>query len=154
VFLVPTVTLATLLLVLAVVLGAQGTYEQRRQLSLLRGEIARYEPVAKKAEGLAKAAERARSRARVLDTFQRRTSANLDALGEITGLLAPPAWLNGLEIDGNTITITGQIDQAAPLLKLLDSSPFFRNSEFVGQIGKAGPNEVFRIRTTREEALP
>jgi len=46
-------------------------------------------------------------------------------------------------------TINGETDQAAPLLKLLDASPYFHNSTFIGSLAKAGGNEQFQIRTAR-----
>ncbi|MFB3776175.1 MAG: PilN domain-containing protein [Bryobacteraceae bacterium] len=152
--LVPTVALTAILLLLAIGLTAQRTYEERRQLELLRGEIARVAPQAEKAVAAEKAFQSARNRARQLDLFHSRTQADLNALQEITRLLAPPAWLNNLEMDRTTVTIAGQCEQAAPLLKLLDSSPYFQDSEFVGQIGKAEKNQVFRIRMAREEPRP
>ncbi len=150
--LAPTAALAALLLLLGAALAAQGTWQERRQLALIEAEIARVEPLAKKAEAAQRAADRALDRARLLDRFRRRTQDSLDALNEITRLLEPPAWLNSLEMDETTVTISGQAEQAAPLLKQLDSSPLFQNSEFVGQIGKAEKAEVFRIRTGREGA--
>ncbi len=153
-FLVPTVALATILVALAASLAGQGPYEQRRQLSLLEAEIARVEPRARKAEAAEKSIEQLRGRIRLLDGFQGRTASDLEMLNEITRLLSPPGWLSGLEIEGNTVTLSGQAEQAAPLLKLLDSSRWFRDSEFVGAIGKSEKNEVFRIRTTKEGPLP
>jgi hypothetical protein len=51
-----------------------------------------------------------------------------------------------------TVVLNGQAEQAAPLLKLLDSSPMFEGSEFTVPISRAGTNEVFRIRTNRKGA--
>ncbi len=150
VILAPTVALAVILVALAAALAAQAPYQERRQLALLRAEIGRFEPLAKKADAARKAADLARSRVQVLNNFQRRTRADLDALQELTRLLEPPAWLQVLEMNGETVTINGQAEQAPPLLKLLDGSPLFRASEFVGQIQKADKNEVFRVRMVRE----
>lgn len=150
--LVPTAALAAVLVLLGVALAAQGTWEERRRLELLQAEIARVEPLAKKADAAARAADRARTRARLLDRFKRRTQDSLDALNEITRLVEPPGWVNSLEMDETTVTISGQAAEAAPLLKQLDSSPLFQNSEFVGQIGKAEKAEFFRIRSSREGA--
>jgi hypothetical protein len=46
------------------------------------------------------------------------------------------------------VTISGEAEQAAPLLKVVDGSPLFHNSEFNG-ISKVGSAEVFRMRTQR-----
>ncbi len=150
--LVPTAALAALLAALGVALAAQGTWEERRQLGLLQAEIARVEPLARKADAAARAADRARQRARLLDRFKRRTEDTLNALNEITRLVEPPGWVNSLEMDDTTVTISGQAPEAAPLLKQLDGSPLFQNSEFVGQIGKAENAQIFRIRASREGA--
>jgi hypothetical protein len=48
--------------------------------------------------------------------------------------------------------LTGEADQAAGLLKTLDASPLFQNSEFTMGISRMGAAEVFRIRTQREGA--
>ena len=40
--------------------------------------------------------------------------------------------------------------EAAPLLKQIDASPFFEQSEFSMQPMRTGTGESFRIRTNRE----
>ena len=75
-------------------------------------------------------------------------------MNELTKLIEPPAWLNEVTIDQDSVTIGGQAPQAAPLLKLIDNSLLFQNSEFVGQIGRVDMNQVFRIRTMREGVTP
>jgi Tfp pilus assembly protein PilN len=78
----------------------------------------------------------------------------VEALDALSKLIEPPAWLQALEMDRDTVTLAGEIEQAAPLLKLLDNSPYFRNSEFTGPTGRSGKLESFRIRTTREGVKP
>ena len=90
------------------------------------------------------------ARARLLDQFRGQTRADLDALQELTKLVAPPAWTNSISIARDTVRITGEATQAAPLLKILDASPLFTNSEFAGSLGKGNGTETFQIRTTRE----
>ncbi len=62
-----------------------------------------------------------------------------------------PAWINQLEIHPDTVTFAGEAVEAAPLLKALDASPLFRNSEFAGPVGRNGDKEVFRIKTMRRK---
>jgi hypothetical protein len=90
----------------------------------------------------------------LLDAFRNRTREDLDALNALTKALAPPAWLNTLELNRESALLSGEIDQAAPLLKLLDETPYFRNSEFAGPVGRSGTKETFRIRTAREGVTP
>jgi hypothetical protein len=151
---IPTVALTIALLVMAVALVAQSGCERRRQLSLIEAAIKRLEPAANKAGVLRKATELAERRIQLLDSFRGRTRTDLDALNALTGMIEPPAWLQSLEMDRDSVALAGEIEQAAPLLKLLDSSPYFRNSEFTGTIGRTGKVETFRIRTTREGGKP
>ena len=68
----------------------------------------------------------------------RRPQADLDVLNELTRLLPPPVWTTSIEIYPDSVVITGEADQAAPLLKVLDSSPLFQNSEFALSVTRNG----------------
>ena len=151
---IPTVALTAALLLMAVALVAQSGFEQRRQLSLIEAEIKRLEPAAKKAGALRQATELAQRRIQLLDNFRGRTRSDLEALDALSKLIEPPAWLQSLDMDRDSVALAGEIEQAAPLLKLLDNSPYFRNSEFAGPIGRAGKSETFRIRAAREGVKP
>lgn len=151
---VPTVALAAILLLLVAALAAHAAFQERRRLSLLDAEIKRLEPRAIQAAALERDAQLARGRIRLLDDFRGRTRADLDALNDLTRLLQPPAWLNNLDMNRDSVVLAGQIEQSAPLLKLLDNSPHFQRSEFSGQIGKSGKSEVFRIRAARKGVAP
>ncbi len=147
---VPTAALAVLLAVAGAGLAAISPLEDRRYLAALQAEIARLEPQARQAATLDYGIEAARARARLLDDFRRRSKADLDALQELTRLLAPPAWLNQLEITREAVVLAGEAEQAAPLLKLLDESPLLHNSEFTMPMARMGAGETFRIRAARE----
>lgn len=151
---IPTVALAAALLLMAVALVAQSGFERRRQLSLIEAEIKRLDPAANKAAALRQATDLAERRIQLLDSFRVRTRADLEALDALSKLIEPPAWLQSFDMDRDTVTLAGEIEQAAPLLKLLDNSPYFRNSEFTGPIGRSGKVESFRIRTLREGVKP
>ncbi|HXG34353.1 MAG TPA: PilN domain-containing protein [Bryobacteraceae bacterium] len=151
---VPTAALATILLLLAAGLVAQARVQQRRHLAALESEIRRLEPRAAQAAALARTAEQLRARILLLDGVRRRTQKDLDAIRELTRLLEPPAWLSALELTRESATLSGEAEQAAGLLKTLDSSPYFRNSEFVIPIARSGSMELFRIRSLREGAAP
>ena len=101
----------------------------------------------------------AQNRAVLLDRFRRRHRADMDVLAEMTKLLPEPAWLNLLELNARQVTIAGEIEQAAPLLKTIDSSPLFAASEFnlppirIQSGDTKRPAEAFRIRANREPSL-
>jgi hypothetical protein len=124
--------------------------EQRRYREALNQAAAQLEPTAARARNLERSAAAARTKIAALDDFRRRPQLDLDSLNELTRLLAPPVWTNAIEIYPDSIVISGEADQAAPLLKLLDSSPLFQNSEFVSSVVRTQQKtEQFRIRTMR-----
>ena len=59
-------------------------------------------------------------------------------LNELTRILPPQVWTNSIEIYPDNVVLAGEADQAAPLLKLLDSSPLFQNSDFALSVTRNG----------------
>jgi Tfp pilus assembly protein PilN len=147
---IPTAVLGGLALLAAVALAAYPSIEDKRYLRSLNVEIEKITPQALAAAKLDKDIETARQRTMLLDQVKRRTKADIDILGEMTKILPPPIWLNTLEINRAQVTVAGETDQAAPLLKQIDASPFFEASEFSMQPMRTNTGEMFRIRTNRE----
>jgi len=147
---IPSAALGAIVLMLAVALAAFPTYESRKYIRSLEVEIARLQPLAKRAAALDHDAEIARRRTSQLDDFRRRAKSDMDVLAEMTRILPPPTWLNLLEINRSQVYIGGDTDQAAPLLKTIDASPLFESSEFVMPPIRTQTGETFRIRTNRE----
>jgi Tfp pilus assembly protein PilN len=146
----PTVALAAVVLLTAGALAAYGNYADHRYLRDIQAEITRLEPQARRAAVLDQQIENVRTRARLLDQFRGQTRADLDALNELTRLLEPPIWTNAINLAQDSARISGEAPQAAPLLKQLDASPLFQNSEFQ-VITRSGSAENFQIHTTREK---
>ena len=147
---VPTTALATLVLLAAGATSALPGFENRRYLGDLASEIAKVQPSMAKAAAVDREIELTRKRTILLDSFRARSKADMDVLAEMTKLLAPPVWLTSLELNAQQVAVTGETDQAAPLLKTIDASPQFQSSEFVSPPIRSTTGELFRIRTTRE----
>jgi Tfp pilus assembly protein PilN len=148
---IPTVVLAAILLLVAGAVVAYSSYADRRYLRALEAEIARVAPTAKRADELDRLILQTRQRAQLLDQFRNLTHEDLEALNELTRLIEPPAWINNATLARDSVTISGEAPQAAPLLKILDSSPLFENSAIVSTAkanGSAG--ETFQIHATRK----
>jgi Tfp pilus assembly protein PilN len=145
---IPTAVMATLLLAVGVAHLVWPGYDERQYLKELDAEIAQLRPKAARAALLDRQIEHTRQRAKLLDEFRTRTRSDLDAIDELSRLLPPPVWANTIELSRNGALIMGEADQAAPLLKVLDASPLFHNSEFNG-ISKVQNSEIFRLRTER-----
>lgn len=149
---IPTAVLAVILALTGLALLFQKPWQDRRYLSLLKAEMDRIDPVARKVDALDKQLALTAARARKLDEFRATPKADLDFLLELTRVLKPPTYLMGMEMSRTSATIAGEADQAEALLKILDNSPMISGSEFAMPISKSGNGENFRIRMNRESA--
>ena len=147
---VPSIVLGALLLIGAGSLAGYTHYQDKQYLEKLQAEIARLEPDARKPMAMDQAINQARARTVILDQFRKRTKADLDVLQEITKIIEPPAWVNGLEITRDAIRMSGEAPQAAGLLRLMDQSPLFEASEFAAPMSRSTTGEVFAVRARRE----
>jgi Tfp pilus assembly protein PilN len=148
-YVLPAILTVLLALALVVVFVIMPALDRRDYLAALTAETKRLDPRAARTQKLEKDAAAARLRVAALDDFRRRPQADLDVLAELTKLLAPPVWTSNVEIYPDSVVISGEADQAAPLLRLLDSSPLFQNSEFSVSVTRSGQLEQFRIKTLR-----
>lgn len=147
---IPSAVLGTLLLLLAGGMFGYAKYAEHRYLKQMQAEIKRLEPRVQHAAALDREIQDARARAELLDRYRNQPRADLDALNELTRLVEPPTWSNALDLTHDSVHVTGQAPQAAPLLKILDSSALFRNSQMdMVQRAPSGNGEVFQIHATR-----
>ncbi len=146
---VPSAILAALLLLAAGAVFGYSKIEERRYLDTLEAESAKLQPQVKKIAALDKSLDLARARVRLLDEFRGRSKYDLDTLNELTKILAPPIWTQNIELTRDAVNLGGEAEQSAPLLKLLDSSPYFRDSSFSIPIVKTAKSEMFHIRMLR-----
>jgi len=129
---------------------SQPAYHDRRYLALLNREIQAVEKQAARAARLDQETRQARDRIALLGRYRQRSKADADALRDVTNLLAPPAWLNSLQISRTDVYLTGETEQAAALLQMIDGSPLFKESQFSQSLTRVGSGEQFVIRTVRE----
>jgi hypothetical protein len=148
-YVIPAILGILLLLALLAVFVVFPAVEQKRYRADLDRAARQLEPAAARAQALERKIKDNGNRILQLDEIRRRPQADLEVLNELTRLLAPPVWTNSIEIYPDTVVISGEADQAAPLLKILDSSPLFQNSEFALSLTRGAQVEQFRIKTTR-----
>lgn len=147
---IPTVLLGLILSGLLLAIIFYDKIEERRYMASIQEEVLAVRPDAIKADEFDKAAVNARARIDLLDKYRRRAPQDLDVLNELTRILAPPVWVNSMDVNRANVFISGEADQAAPLLKAIDQSPLFFNSDFTMPLGRTGSGELFRLRTDRE----
>ncbi len=151
---IPTAALAALVLALAGTLGISAAIANHRYEEDLANEIRQATLQANHTRDLDRKIAETEARIQALDAFRARSKESMDTLAELTRILAPPTWLRGLEMNDREVQIAGDTAQAAALLKLLDSSPMFHNSEFTMPLARVGNMENFRIRTYRKGVNP
>lgn len=147
----PTVGLAVAVVLAAVALGLFWRYWNGSYLGTLNAEIAKVQPLAARASALDQEIQTTRAQTLLLDNLRGRTKADMDVLAAMTELLAPPAWVQGMTVDSATVNITGEAEQAAPLLRAIDGSPLFEASEFTSPPSRGQGVETFSIRTRRTQ---
>ncbi len=150
----PTALAVLILLVAGVVYAVQGPWQRESYLKKLNAEIARLEPAAKRSNQLDKDMADAISRTRQVDAFRSRSKADLDVLNELSKVLAPPTYLDSLEVRRNEVFVSGEAESAAGLLKSIDASPLFTQSAFVSGITHLKASDGFRIRAVRKQVIP
>jgi len=149
---IPTAVLGSIVLLLAIAALAYPSYSDRHYVGLVQQQIQRYGPLAKQAATVERDTANARNRSQTIDNYRQQTRQDLAALNELTELLAPPAWLSSLQLTRSSVSITGETDQAAVLIKLLDGSRQFRGSSFSLPLQKTSTGEAFSIRSSRQGA--
>jgi len=149
---VPTVVLASLIAITAGALAAYGSFEEQRYLETLQSQIAKVRPQAERAASLDKQILEARARAEAIDNFRLRSREDMDALNDITHVLEPPGFLDHMEMNRQSVDMSGQAEHADNLLKALDGTGMFRDSQFTMQITRVANAEAFSIRAQRTGA--
>jgi Tfp pilus assembly protein PilN len=151
---IPTLLLILGLLAAGVVYAVQSSWQRAAYLQTLNAQIAQLEPAAKRSQWLDKNMADAIARTRQVDAFRSRSKADLDVLNELSKILPPPIYLSSLEINRNEVTVMGEAESAAGLLKALDSSPLFKQSVFASGIGHQRAVDIFHIRAARQQVIP
>lgn len=148
---IPTAVLAALLLVMLGALGVVSGMVERDYQAAIQEEIGRYTRQAARVRELEAEIEQLRARRDLLRGFYSRTRLDLGVLLDLTNLLAPPAWLQNLDISRSEVRFSGEAAEAGKLLEIIDSSPLLRNSEYTSPISASGDLERFSIRALREQ---
>jgi hypothetical protein len=150
--LIPSLVLAAVVLLLAGGLWFYSGYADRKYLTELNAQIAKLEPRAQRAAALDREFDRLKARVALLDRYRDQTRNDLDSLNEITKLLTPPIWTNSVDLRRDVLRLNGEGPQAAPLVKIIDSSPFFENTLVdLSSPAPGGAGELFQIHAGRRK---
>jgi len=148
---VPTIILMVLLMALGLAFAYYQDYENRKLLEKLDAEIARLQPRVQSVNTINQQIEAATKRLQFLAELAAYPQQDLDSLRELTRLMPMSAYVSRLDLTRTEVGIVGEIDQSLELLRMLDSSPFFKDSEFTSAPGRTPlGKELFQIRSKRE----
>jgi hypothetical protein len=152
--LVPTLVLAGVVLLVGAAVALWSPWSERRYLKAINAEIARLNPMAQRSLDLDRQISHVRAQTELLDSFRAQTRKDLDALQELTRIIEPPAWTNTVDLNRDTVRITGEAPAAPALVRILDSSPLFGNSvpDAINRANNGGTGETFVIHATRKVA--
>lgn len=151
---IPTIVLGILVLLAGGALLAYTGYEDGQYLTKLQAEIQKIQPGALRAAALDRQIATTRNRAQALDNFRRRLKDDMNAINDLSNIVAPPAWLNSMQLTRDSVSISGETERAEALLKMLDGSKQFRRSEFTLPISRGAAGENFSIHSVREGVTP
>ncbi len=146
----PTFTLLMLVVLAMGVLISTSSMAETRYYSAISTAIERVQPQARESAELDRKIAILRRRAQTIDTFRMRSKDDLDALSELTQLITPPTWISSFSLTGRGLLVSGQSDQAAALLKIIDASTQFSGSDFSTPVTRDGKLDRFSIRAKRK----
>ena len=148
---VPTIVLLVLLMAIGLTLAYYQNYENQRLLGLLDGEIAKLQPRLANVRTLDSQIVAAQKKLDFLGTIADHPRQDLESLRELTRIMPATSFVSRMDMTRTDIGLVGEVDQSLELLKLLDSSPLLRDSEFSSPPSRnAQGKEIFQIRTKRE----
>jgi hypothetical protein len=146
----PTLILGALTLALGAGLWWQDRAEKQKYLDLILAETKRHEPMATRLAKVNQEITRTADQIKLLDNYRAQSKKDLDALLEMTRLLAPPSFAASVNMNPQEVQVTGQAPSAPGLLQVFDGSAYFEGSEFPVAPSRTGEGEAFSLRTKRE----
>ncbi len=151
----PTLALLAAAIFVGVALYYFQDFSNRRLIAALDAEAQALSPRVAQVRSAETKRQAIQAKLDSLNEFSRQPREDLDSLRELTRLVPASAWMSRMEMSRGSVTMMGETEQATEILKIIDDSPLFANTEFTAQVGRAANNrEVFQIRTQREKPKP
>lgn len=148
---VPTVILVLLLMLLGLGFATYQNFENTRILTKLDVEIAKLQPRLAAVRKLESEIESASRRLQFLNGIATHPQQDLESLRELTRMMPMNSYVSRLDMTRTEVSLAGETEQSMEMLKMFDSSLYFKESEFTSAPNRmANGKEVFQIRTRRE----
>ncbi len=82
-----------------------------------------------------------------LNSIEKKYPSKLPVLAELSKTLARDTWLTNFKIAKNNMEISGYSNTASKLVPIIENSPYFKKTRFVGAITNQKEGEKFTIKT-------
>ncbi|MCH7623454.1 MAG: PilN domain-containing protein [Nitrospinae bacterium] len=82
-----------------------------------------------------------------LNSIENKYPSKLPILEELSKTLSRDTWLTNIKIVKNNMEISGYSKTASKLVPIIENSPYFKKTRFVGAITNRKEGEKFTIRT-------
>ena len=82
-----------------------------------------------------------------LNSIENKYPSKLPILAELSKTLSRDTWLTNIKIVKNNMEISGYSKTASKLVPIIENSPYFKKTRFVGAITNRKEGEKFTIRT-------
>jgi Tfp pilus assembly protein PilN len=146
--------MGSLAVLLAIAVGVQPWVERALYARALSRQIGRWQARADLVRKQIRETENLQARTDVLEGVRNQTWQKLRVLEDLTRILPNGTWLQEMDVDQNSVAISGLSDRAADLVKPLESSPYFSQVEFTSPITRGANNkEMFRIHMRLEKPV-
>jgi Tfp pilus assembly protein PilN len=129
-------------------------WRAQRDLARINREIAALDAEVRSVERLIRELDRQRALLATVQALEASGLRPLPVLRDLTELLPADAWLTMLALDTKGVELTGQAQQAAALIPLLENSPRLERVEFASPVTRGRDREQFRIRAAWEGLAP
>lgn len=142
-----TQALAGLLCLLMAALGAVPVVMDERFVEQLREDVRRATKAAKAVEATREETEALGKAAAFVLEKKLRQAPTVAVLADLTARLPDDGWLSSLQMREGHIEMQGQVKTASALIRLLEDSPYLRNTTFLAPVtpDSASKTERFRI---------
>jgi hypothetical protein len=150
----PTCALAALVILLAALLGLRGTIRDLRHSRTLDGELEALRPHVAAVSAQQDQMSDAYKKLVQLRSIRESARVPLDVMEEVAQTLPNQAWLQQLQMDGRTATISGNAGSASEVLQAVSGAVHLESAQFLSAILRGGDGqESFRIGARLRQPL-
>ena len=143
---VPTYALAGLVVLLAMGMGLRGSVQDWTYGRYLEQERQALLPEIQELEKLQAENQETMAHLATLSSLRRSGAFPLDLLEELTRTLPADAWLQQMQYDGSTVTLSGTAPSASAVLQAVSGSNYMEAAQFTAALNRTPEGkEIFRI---------